>query len=160
MKRRDLVSSLFFLVVGVLFIIGSFSYSIWDHYGPGPGLFPLLLGVIFFILSFLLLIVSSFRKEHKEDDLMESDSLNFFAIHKTIIYLCFLFGFYFLFDRFGFLLTIFFFVTSTLILFSKRSLKISLSISVLTSLLTYFIFVKLLGVQLPAGILQNVFRFY
>ena len=160
MKKRDLVSSLFFLVIGILFIIGSFSYSIWDRYGPGPGLFPLLLGIIFSILSFLLFIVSSLRKEHKEDELIETDSLNIFAIHKTIIYLCLLFGFYFLFNRLGFLLTIFFFMTGTLILFSKRSLKLSLSISVLTSLLTYFIFVRLLGVQLPEGILENVFRLY
>jgi putative tricarboxylic transport membrane protein len=160
MKKRDLLSSLFFLFVGVLFTLGSFRYSIWDHYGPGPGFFPLLLGVLFSILSFLLLIVNSLRKRHKEEELREDDSLIFFAIHETILYLCLLFVFYFLFDRFGFLLTIFFFMIGTLILFSKRSLKLCLSISVLTSLLTYFIFVRLLGVQLPGGILQNLYRFY
>jgi hypothetical protein len=48
----------------------------------------------------------------------------------------------------------------TLILFGKRSIKLSLSVSALTSLLTYFIFVRLLGVQLPAGIFENVFRLY
>jgi putative tricarboxylic transport membrane protein len=160
MKKRDFLSSLFFLAVGLLFFIGAFSYSIWDRYGPGPGFFPLLLGILFSVLSFLLLIVSSLRKDHKSDELLHSDSLNFFAIHETVLYLCLLFVFYFLFDRFGFLLTIFFFMIGTLILFSKRSLKLCLSISVLTSLLTYFIFVRLLGVQLPGGILQNIFGIY
>lgn len=37
MRIRDLVSSLFFFFLGVLFLIGSFNYSIWDRYGPGPG---------------------------------------------------------------------------------------------------------------------------
>lgn len=160
MKTRDLFSSLFFLFVAILFIIGSLSYLIWDRYGPGPGFFPLLLGSIFSILSFLLFLISSLRKENKEDKLMESDSLNFSVINKTMIYLGFLFCFYFLFDRLGFLLTILFFMIGILILFSKRSINFSLSISILTSLLTYFIFVRLLGVQLPGGILQNIFRLY
>lgn len=160
MKKRDFYSSLFFLFIGILFLMGTFSYPIWDRYGPGPGFFPLLLGIIFSILSFLLLIVSSLRKEHKEDELMESDSLNILAINETIIYLCFLFCFYFLFDRLGFLLAIFFFMIGVLIFISKRSVKLSISISMLTSLLTYVIFVRLLGVQLPGGILQNVLRFY
>ncbi len=160
MRIRDLVSSLFFLFMGVLFLIGSFSYSIWDRYGPGPGLFPLLLGSIFSMLSFILFLASNLRKEHQEDELKESDSMKFSVINKTLIFLCFLLGFYFLFDRLGFLLTIFSFMIGTLILFAKRSMKLSLSVSVLTSLLIYFIFVRLLGVQLPGGILENVFRFY
>jgi putative tricarboxylic transport membrane protein len=162
MRKRDLYSGLFFFLIGVLSIIGSLSYSIWDRYGPGPGLFPLLLGIILSILSFLLFSVTSLEKEkeNKEDELKESDSLNFLFIYKTMIYLCFLFGFYFLFDRLGFLLTIFFFMIGVLIFFSKRSMKLSLSVSLVTSIMTYIIFVRLLGVVLPGGILQNVFRFY
>jgi len=160
MKRRDLVSSLFFLAVGVLFIVGSFSHSVWSRFGPGPGFFPFLLGIGFSILSLLLFIVSIFRKEQKEDELPESDSLNLSAIHKTIIYLCLLLGFLLLFDPLGFLLTIFLFMIGSSLLFSKRSLKLSLSVSVLTPILTYVIFVRLLGVQLPAGVLENVIRFY
>lgn len=160
MRKRDLFSGLFFLSVGILFLIGSFNYSIWDRYGPGPGLFPLLLGSIFSILSLILFLVSSLRKKHQEDDLKESDSMKLSVINRTFIFLCFLLGFYFLFDRLGFLFTIFFFMIGTLILFGKRSIKLSLSVSALTSLLTYFIFVRLLGVQLPAGILENVFLLY
>ena len=159
MKKRDRVSSLFFLVVGILFIIGSFDYAIWDRYGPGPGFFPLLLGIIFSFLSFLL-IVSIFMKEHPGEELVESDSLNFPIIHKTMIYLIFLFCFYFLFNRLGFLLTILFFMMGVLILFSRKSIKFSLSLSIFTSILTYLIFVRLLGVQLPGGILQKLIRFY
>ncbi|MBM4339478.1 MAG: tripartite tricarboxylate transporter TctB family protein [Deltaproteobacteria bacterium] len=160
MKKRDLISSLFFLFVGILFLIGSFNYSIWDRYGPGPGFFPLLLGSIFSILSFLLFVVSSFRKENKEDELGESDSMKFSVIHRTIIFLCLLLFFYFLFDQLGFLLTIFIFMIVTLISFSKRPMKLSFSVSIFTTLLTYFVFVKLLGVQLPWGVLEPLLRFY
>ena len=160
MKKRDLYSSLFFLFVGILFLIGSFNYSIWDRYGPGPGFFPLLLGSIFSILSFFLFLLTSLRKEQKGNELEESDSMKFSVIHRTIIFLCLLLAFYFLFDRLGFLLTIFIFMTVTLISFSKRSMKLSFSVSVFTTLFTYFIFVKLLGVQLPCGVLKNLLRFY
>jgi len=160
MKKRDLYSSLFFLFVGILFLIGSFNYSIWDRYGPGPGFFPLLLGSIFSILSFFLFLLTSLRKEQKGNELEESDSMKFSVIHRTIIFLCLLLAFYFLFDRLCFLLTIFIFMTVTLISFSKRSMKLSFSVSVFTTLFTYFIFVKLLGVQLPWGVLKNLLRFY
>jgi hypothetical protein len=160
MRKRDLFSSLFFLLVGILFVIGSFGYSIWDRYGPGPGFFPLLLGCIFSILSALLFVVSRVRKESQEENLQESDSMKFSVINRTLVFLFFLLCFYFLFDRLGFSLTIFIFMVGTLSVFSKRSMKLSISVSVLTSLLTYIIFVRLLGVQLPWGVLGDVLRFY
>lgn len=156
MKKRDLISSLFFCIIGVIFFIGSFNYSIWERYGPGPGLFPLILGIIFSILSFSLFLTSLFRKERKEDELIESEPLNLFAINRTIIYLCTILCFYFLFDRLGFLLTILIFMLGTLILFGEKSIKFSFLISILTSLGIYFLFVRLLGVPLPGGILKNI----
>jgi hypothetical protein len=60
----------------------------------------------------------------------------------------------------GFLLTLFFFMTGVLYLFGKRSIRSSLSISVLTTLFSYLIFARLLSVPLPAGILRDVIRLY
>jgi hypothetical protein len=156
MRKKDLYSSLFFFLFGVSFIIGSLSYPTWDRYGPGPGFFPLLLGVLFSILSLFLLIGSISRQE--EGDKKRSGSHS--AALRTVFYLLVLFGFYFFFERLGFLLTVFFFMTGVLYLFGKRSIRTSLSVSVLATLFAYLIFVKLLSVSLPPGILKDVIRFY
>jgi len=71
-----------------------------------------------------------------------------------------LFGFYLFFNRLGCMVTIFLFMVITLLLFGKRSISVSLSLSVLTAMMVYVIFVRLLGVPLPGGILQNLLRFY
>jgi putative tricarboxylic transport membrane protein len=158
MKKRDLYSSLFFLGVGVLFVVGSLRFSVWDRYGPGPGFFPLVLGIMFSILS-LLLFISKIVDKGREGGIAEEDSLRFPAIKKTVLYLCLLLCFGFLFEHLGFLLTILFFMTGVLVSFSRRSIKLSLIISILTSVTTYLLFVKLLDVPLPGGILENLIRF-
>ena len=155
MKKEDLYSSLFFFLFGGAFIIGSLSYPTRDRYGPGPGFFPLLLGVLFSALSLLLFVGSVARKE---EDKKEGGSQ--LPILRPVLYLCVLFGFYFLFEQLGFILTLFFFMTGVLFLFGRRSIRFSLSISVLATFFAYIIFVKLLSVPLPPGILKDVVRLY
>jgi len=161
MRRRDLVSGLFFLLTGLTFIVGSFYYVTWDRYGPGPGFFPLVLGVLFSVLC-LVLVVVNVRDNNKDGvrELTASDTLALSSIGKTIAYMVLLFGFYLFFNRLGCMVTIFLFMVITLLLFGKRSISVSLSLSVLTAMMVYVIFVRLLGVPLPGGILQNLLRFY
>ena len=161
MRRRDLVSGLFFLLTGLTFIVGSFYYVTWDRYGPGPGFFPLVLGVLFSVLCLVLVLVNV-RDNNKDGvrELTASDTLALSSIGKTIAYMVLLFGFYLFFNRLGCMVTIFLFMVITLLLFGKRSISVSLSLSVLTAMMVYVIFVRLLGVPLPGGILQNLLRFY
>jgi len=156
MRKKDLCSSFFFFLFGVSFIIGSLSYPTWDRYGPGPGFFPLLLGVLFSALSLLLLIGGISRQEEAN----KRPSRSHFAVLRSGFYLVVLFAFYFFFERLGFLLTLFFFMAGVLYFFGKRSIRSSLSISVLATFFAYLIFVKLLSVSLPPGILKDVIRFY
>jgi hypothetical protein len=51
-------------------------------------------------------------------------------------------------------------MSGALYLFGKRSMKSSLSISVLATFFAYLVFVKLLSVPLPPGILKDVIRLY
>jgi putative tricarboxylic transport membrane protein len=156
MRKKDLYSSFFFFLFGGAFIIGSLSYPTWDRYGPGPGFFPLLLGFLFSALSLLLLIGSVARQE--AGDKKEGGSQS--SILRPVLYLFVLFGFYFFFERLGFILTLFFFMTGVLFLFGRRSIRSSISISVLATFFAYLIFVKLLSVSLPPGILKDVIRLY
>jgi putative tricarboxylic transport membrane protein len=160
MKTRDILSSLFFLVVGVVFTAGSFSYPVWDRYGPGPGFFPLVLGTLFSALSLCLLLMRSLGRRDTGEALAPSDSLNPSEIYKTLVYLLLLILFYFFFDWLGSLLTLFVFLVIVLAVLNRRPLRLSLSISVASAVLTYVVFVRLLGVSLPGGMLKNVIRFY
>lgn len=160
MRKRDIISSLIFLGVGITFSIGSFRYPVWDRFGPGPGFFPLLLGALFSTLSLGLLVVSCLRIGGPGDMLTRADSLRASAISRTLIYLPLVGCFYFSFDRLGSIVTIFIFLITVLTLLNGRSLRVSLTISFLSALMTYVLFVRLLGVPLPGGILQNLIRFY
>ena len=156
MRKKDLFSGLFFFLFGVLFVIGSLNYPIWDRYGPGPGFFPLFLGILFSTLS-LLLLVGNIAKQEEGDKKRDGSQV---STLRTVFYIFALFAFYFFFERLGFLLTLFLFMSGALYLFGKRSLRSSLSISVLATFFAYLIFVKLLSVSLPSGILKDVIRLY
>lgn len=50
-SQRDFVSGLMFIAVGVAFAIGATGYNFGTSAKPGPGYFPLLLGVILALLG-------------------------------------------------------------------------------------------------------------
>ncbi len=160
MRRRDLVSGLFFLLTGLTFIVSSFYYVLWDRYGPGPGFFPLVLGGLFSALCLVLVVVNVRDNKDRMLELEASDTLTLSSIGKTIAYMALLSGFYLFFNWLGCVVAVFLFMIITLLLFGKRSARMSLSLSALTSVMVYVIFVRLLGVPLPGGILQNLVRFY
>ena len=57
-SQRDFFSGLMFLVVGVVFAVGSTNYSMGTSARPGAGYFPLILSVIMAILGAVVLFKS------------------------------------------------------------------------------------------------------
>lgn len=57
-SQRDFWSGVMFTVVGAGFAIGAFNYSMGASARPGPGFFPLILGVITVILGLIITFVS------------------------------------------------------------------------------------------------------
>lgn len=160
MRKRDICSSLFLFLLSAVYTARSFGYSIWDRYGPGPGFFPILLGLVLCALSVILFLARVVKRTKPSEDLTEAESLRLSDINKSLIYLLAIICFYFLFDRLGSLPTIFLFMMVVLYLMNHRPLKLSLSVSILTTALGYVLFVRMLGVPLPGGIIKNVIRFY
>ena len=158
MHKRDFCSSLFFLGIAVLVIIGSFQYSIRDKYGPGAGLFPLFLGVIFLGLSLVLLLNSiPIYSKSRAPDPTQPKPATFSDIGKVGTYLGSVLAFYILLDPLGYFLTIFLFMAFVLKFLANKSLKFSISISTLTALFVFLVFVNLLGVTMPEGLLKSFF---
>jgi putative tricarboxylic transport membrane protein len=157
MAKRELFSSIFFLALGMVFAIGSLRYRVRDPFGPGPGFFPFLLGILLCLFSLCLFFEKLIRKNEKTKKLEPFQAT---SLKKIVPYLCSLLFFYFFFNRLGFVLTIFVFMAGVLILLGKRSIRLSLSIAFLSSLFVYLIFIKLMSVSLPGGILQNIIKLY
>jgi len=158
MHKRDLVSSVFFLGIAVLVIIGSFQYSTWDRYGPGPGLFPLFLGVVFLGLSLILFLNAVLiHLENKGPGLTERRRQSLSDLRPVVKYLVSVLLFYVLFEPLGYLLTIFLFMVFVLKMLAGKSLKFSLFIAIPAALFVSLVFVNLLGVTFPEGILQDFF---
>ena len=104
-KNPDLISGIFWGILGLLFSIWSFTYQLWSLNQPGPGLFPLLLGLLLIFLSFLLLLGQV--KKHllnKEKTLPFSMPGGWKKVAYTVLILLLA---TFLFETIGYLLTFF-----------------------------------------------------
>lgn len=54
-SQRDFAAGLMFLIIGIAFAIGATNYTYGESARPGPGYFPLLLGVIMALLGAVVL---------------------------------------------------------------------------------------------------------
>jgi putative tricarboxylic transport membrane protein len=150
-KNPDLVSGIFWGILGLLFSIWSFTYQLWSLNQPGPGLFPLLLGILLIFLSFLLLL-SQVKKHlpNKEKTLPFSMPGGWKKVVYTIIVLLFAI---FLFEKIGYLLTFFLLMISLGLGEKLQSWKVTLLVALFSALGVYLIFVLLLKQELPRGLL-------
>jgi putative tricarboxylic transport membrane protein len=155
MRKGTDLSPLFFFCLGVAFSIGSLRFSIWDQYGPGPGFFPLVIGVLVAVLSLAHFLQRIINKDNPAGALFRSSSKR-----KVIAYLMALVCFYFLFNSLGFLITIFLFMSAVPIVMGKKSLKLSISVGIFSVIFVYLIFIKLMSVPLPAGIIGPILGVY
>ena len=149
-KNPDLISGIFWGTCGFLFSIWSFTYQFWSLNQPGPGLFPLLLGILLIFLSFLLLLGQV--KKHlpnKEKTVPFSMPGGWRKVAYTVFVLLLAI---FLFEKIGYLLTFFLLIISLMIVEKLKSWKIVLLLALFSSLGVYFVFVLLLKQDLPRGL--------
>ena len=154
MKRYPIYTIVFWLALGI-FVAGYsyFKLSLGRLHNPGPGLMPFLLGLLFSIISFYLLMNSLFKRNRGEEALKEEQGqINF---RKIILVLASLFFYGLFLETLGYLIVTL--ITMTILFWTMglvrwRSLGVA---SCLTVLVTYFLFTYL-GVRFPAGILRAI----
>lgn len=161
MARKDLISGIFFFLVGSAVIFGSLKLPVWDRYGPGPGFFPLVLGLVFVILCCILFFKVAAEHFRNRRELRKQSQEEAFA-SKTRLALCLalFFSFYLLFESLGFLIVVSGYLFTTLFFLGKRSIRTSLAVSGAAALCIYITFVYALSVQLPLGILRDFILAY
>jgi len=152
MNKRDIISSLFWMAFGLIFLIGGIQHGLMEaHDVPGRGALPFLAGIVCIGLSLLVLILAVIRlkkeSEVKISFFPESDSWKRLLMAITFL------AFYGLFLKMlGFPLTTLLFLIGVLRYIEPQPLRTTFTFSVITTVVTYTIF-KLLKFNLPTGIL-------
>ena len=155
MRNRDIISGLFWTVVGVIFLAGGWQYGIFRGSIPGAGFFPFMASIIFIALSMSIWIPALWPEKTKGNRLDGREKFFSRADSRKRILLA-LTGLLFFWQSLGFLgflLTTFFFIVFLLRFIEPQRWVTVLTTSILTTGITYVVFNILLKVRLPSGIL-------
>ncbi len=154
MKNRDLLSSLFWMGFGTLFLFGSLQHGFGKTGVPGAGFLPLITGFILIFLS-LILLISALGNKKKEMGVIEREK--FFperdSPKKILFALIALFAYGISLGYAGYFLTTFLFMLFISRLIEPRRWRTVFILALSTAILSYLIFVALLEIPLPQGIL-------
>ena len=150
MKQRDIVSSIVWMALGALFVAGAWQQGLVRKGVPGPGFLPFLSGLALFFVSLFVLIPALGREEKdgRRAFFPERDSFR-----KLLFALIALFAFVVALEYGGYLLTTFLFIFFVYRLMEPKGWRTTALLAFLTAFLSYTLFVVLLEVQLPKGLL-------
>jgi putative tricarboxylic transport membrane protein len=151
MNYYDKITSLVWVGVGVAIVIAStrVSFGSWDQ--PGPGLLPLLTGIVTVVCASVIFFQSWLNgRGAKQKGEFSWRTVDF---RKVLIALASLVLYAFLLNRLGYLITTFFLMYSLLRLIAHLRRYVAISEAALATFLTYALFKLWLEVPLPRGLL-------
>lgn len=154
MKSRDLQSGLFCLALGILVAAGSLHQGLMRRGVPGPGFLPFFTAILFIALS-LAVLIPAFGGGKGKEELREGAKLfsEKDSLKKVLLSLTALFAYGLLLSYAGYLLTTFIFMLFILRIVEPVPWKTVVWTALATAVSSYLLFVVLLEVQLPPGIL-------
>jgi len=145
-KHRDKKSSIFLAIVGVVAVITAFRTGIGALTSPGPGLLPLMGGLLMVLLSFVVFI-QAFSQEAKES---EQRRIRIGNWRMWVVTVCLLF-YAFALKRLGFFIATFLLLGFLFQLLERKSWFTTVLAAAGTIFCVYLLFYVLLQVQLPRG---------
>lgn len=142
-SQRDFFSGLMFLIVGLAFTYGSTEYTMGSAARPGPGYFPLGLGVIMSIIG-AVVIFTSLTIEVEGDETIGNIAWRPLLV---VVFSIVLFGV--LLPRLGLILTVPLLIVS--VSFAQRDVRWKgvLAASVVLDVFSWLVFVKGLALTIP-----------
>lgn len=153
MRNIDRISGIILLIFGFGVLFMSFTYPIGSFRSPGAGLFPLLASIVLIGLSVILTVQTFKKKEGKPFP------ISFFPAKEAPKRILFgflaLLGFRYMLPMIGFAFTTFLFLLFLAKYLGHYSWRISLVLSVLTAVISYYLFQVWLKIPMP----QSVFGF-
>jgi putative tricarboxylic transport membrane protein len=150
MRRHILITSILGFMFGLAYLLEALSYSRGTMAQPGPGLYPLLLGILILLGSLGTGLEIMFRRFEKEKDAIWPRGANG---RRLLTVLAASLAYAFLLPYLGHP------VIATLITFvvlqvmGVRSWPLKITLALLIGLGSYYLFAKLLTIPLPMGVL-------
>lgn len=145
-RRKDQLSSLFWLGLAVIFCIASIRLSVGTLQQPGSGFFPFLGGSILGLLS-----LANFLENLKGVTSKAESSKSPINLKNVIVTLAILFAFPSLLDLMGFAPTTFLFFVFLLRWIEPQRWAVVFGGSASATILLYFVFQFLLKIKFPIG---------
>lgn len=161
MKRKylDLVSGFAFLALAIALYFGSKNVKTLDVSRFGGGFFPSIVAVLLAITSLGIILggIAQAGKPNKEEPQANTES----SLEKSrrwavLVTFLLMFGYALLISKLGFIITTALYLFIQINILSPKKSRHQLLfaiISVLSSIIIYYTFVKLFNLMLPAGIL-------
>jgi len=150
MKYAHFISVIFWLAVGLLLSLWSLSYNIGTLTQPGPGFYPLGLGILLIFFSLVLLGQGIRSSPETRQVLPFSISGGWKRVAYAVLILLLL---TFFFETIGYLLTFFLLIMLLMVGAGPQSWKRILLVAFFSALGVYLVFVLLLQQPLPRGFL-------
>jgi putative tricarboxylic transport membrane protein len=147
MKKIDIFSSLFLILLGGVFCVASLNLGIGKINAPGPGLIPLGTGALLILFSIGTILEAHFGSK------VENETQLFKGKRWTLVVwvlLC-LFAYVLVLDILGFILATFLILTVLFKISEKQSWKIALFASAMTTGFSYLLFDYMLQCSFPRG---------
>jgi len=147
-RTAEIVASLLFIVLTLFLLRETLGMSMGTWGSPGPGVFPL--GVLAMLLAGSVILLLRAVLERRRSGSGEPIQLGNGRIWITLLVLA---AVSYMLEPLGYAISIFVLMAALLRAYSSLSLVRIVLASLLASAVAWGFFVRLLGVQLPAGIL-------
>ncbi len=141
----DMIGSLLLVLTGIGVIVGSIRLRIGTPTNPEPGFFPFLGGVILIALSCILMVQGWLGggKEGKAFGEMRRPGILVVGMGVYVVIL----------DSLGYVLATILIAAVILRVLGVKSWRVLGMVSIALAVGTYLLFARLLGIELPAGVL-------
>ena len=147
MEKNDRMSSLFFIGIALAIFVESYRLDIGSLSAPGPGLFPLGSGLVLGILGAIL-----FAKTFGASEEDTRGAWDFKPKKKMILMLVSLVAYMIFINLVGFIVVTILWMGYVCWGIGKMRWRAAMFTSIVTSLVSYFLFEYFLGIRFPQGI--------
>jgi hypothetical protein len=144
----DVVGSFFLFFLGIGAVIGAIRLHVGSPTEPQPGFFPFLGGLSLIVLSSIILLKGGLGQSQKK--------VVFGEVGRPALLLVVLIVLVGVLDRLGYVIGTFIASGLILLILNVKSWRVLILTSLCLSVGTYILFDKLLGIELPVGILVRL----
>ena len=150
MQRIYQIAGLALLLLAAFVIVGALQLRYYTSLGPGPGFFSFWLGIVLALLAIAMIVEATLEAPAETPSDFFPDRFGYLRMGAIVLSLL---AVTLLLERLGFCLTMFAVYLVLLRALGRHSLTVTVPCALIGSFGVYYVFVKLLNVPLPAGIL-------